>query len=179
MKNKMFFITTFLFIGFIIALLIFLEIKNNLFEIITISIGITLYHFIMRLIVGYSTNAIMKNNANYKNNWFKEKSFEKKFYNLIQIRKWKKYLPTYNPLFFDISQKSIKEIIGASCQAEIVHEIIMLLSLLPIILIPFLGGAVAIIITSIVSMLFDFLFVLLQRYNRPKLIRVMERFKRI
>ena len=163
----MLFITSFLFVAFVVSMLMFLIIQNNLFEIITISIGITLYHFIMRLIVGYSINGIMKNTAIYKNNWFKEKSFEKKFYKLIQIRKWKKYLPTYNPLFFDISQKSIKEIIGASCQAEIVHEIIMLLSLLPIILIPFLGGAVAIIITSIVSMLFDFLFVLLQRYNRP------------
>ena len=175
----MFFITSFLLVAFVVSLLMFLVIQNNLFEIITISIGITLYHFIMRLIVGYSTNAIMKNNANHKNCWFKEKKYEKKFYNLIQIRQWKKYLPTYNPLFFDISQKSIKEIIGASCQAEIVHEIIMLLSLLPIILIPFLGGAVAIIITSIVSMLFDFLFVLLQRYNIPKLMRVKERFENI
>jgi len=62
---------------------------------------------------------------------------------------------------------------------EIVHEIIMVLSLLPIIVIPFLGGTVALIITSVFAMLFDSLFVILQRYNRPKLVRVMRRFQRI
>ena len=41
---------------------------------------------------------------------------------------------------------------------------------------PFLGGAAAMIITSVLSMIFDSLFVILQRYNRPKLIKVMERF---
>ena len=54
----------------------------------------------------------------------------------------------------------------------------MVFSLLPIIAIPFLGGAVAIIITSVLATLFDFLFVILQRYNRPKLIRVIERFNK-
>ena len=73
----------------------------------------------------------------------------------------------------------MKEIVGATCQAEIVHEIIMILSLLPIPLIPFLGGAAAVIITSVFAMLFDSLFVILQRYNRPKLVRVMGRFPKI
>ena len=85
-------------------------------------------------------------------------------------------MPTYSPDTFDTSKKTVKEIIGATCQAEIVHEVIMLLSLLPIALIPFLGGAAAMIITSVLSMIFDSLFVILQRYNRPKLIKVMERF---
>jgi hypothetical protein len=92
------------------------------------------------------------------------------------VHKWKKYLPTYNPDTFDVNKKTVKEIIGATCQSEIVHEIIMILSLLPIASIPFLGGAAAMIVTSVLSMLFDSLFVILQRYNRPKLIRVLERF---
>lgn len=55
----------------------------------------------------------------------------------------------------------------------------MLFSLLPIALIPFLGGAAAFIITSVLAMLIDLIFVILQRYNRPMLVRVMERFEKL
>lgn len=172
-------ITVVFLIGFAISLPVFLITKNALAETVTITIGITLYHFVMRLAVGTIVNFIMKNRANHKNIWFRQKSFENKLYKLICVRKWKKYLPTYSPDTFDPSQKTVKEIVGATSQAEIVHEIIMALSLLPITLIPFLGGAAAVIITSVLAMLFDSLFVILQRYNRPKLIKVMERFQKL
>ena len=172
-------ITALLLVGFVIFLPIFIVTKNDIIETITITIGVTLYHFTMRLVVGTVVNFIMKNKANHKNGWFCEKFFEKKLYNLIRVRKWKKYLPTYNLNTFDTNQRTVKEIVGATCQAEIVHEIIMVLSLLPIIVIPFLGGAVAIITTSVLAMMFDSLFVILQRYNRPKLVRVMERFEKL
>lgn len=75
-------------------------------------------------------------------------------------------------------KKNICEIVEASCQAEIIHEIIMVFSLLPIILIPFLGGNIAIILTSILAMLFDSLFVIIQRYNRPRIIKLIEKYKK-
>lgn len=165
--------------GFAISLPAFLITKNDIAETVAISIGITLYHFAMRLAVGSVVDLIMKNKANHKNVWFREKRFEKKLYRLLRVRKWKKYMPTYSLDTFDTKQKTVKEIIGATCQAEIVHEIIMVLSILPIILIPFLGGAVALIVTSVLAMLFDSLFVILQRYNRPKLIRVMQHFDKL
>jgi hypothetical protein len=133
----------------------------------------------MRLFIGSVVNLIMKNKADHNSIWFREKRFENKLYKLIRVRKWKKYLPTYSPVTFDTTQKTVKEIVGATCQAEIVHEIIMVLSLMPTALIPLLGGAAAIIITSFLSMLIDLTFVILQRYNRPKLIRVMERFEKL
>ena len=175
MKKKMILTTVFLLIGFAISLPIFIVTGNPIGEVITITIGITLYHFAMRLAVGAVANRIMKSKANHNSLWFCEKRFEKHLYNLFRVRKWKKYIPTYNPDAFDINQKTVKEIVGATCQAEIVHEVIMALSLLPIAAIPFLGGAVTIFITSILSMLIDFVFVILQRFNRPKLLRVMER----
>ena len=179
MKKKMILTTVFLLMGFAISLPAFLITKNDIAETVAISIGITLYHFAMRLAVGSVVDLIMKNKANHKNVWFREKRFEKKLYRLLRVRKWKKYMPTYSLDTFDTKQKTVKEIIGATCQAEIVHEIIMVLSILPIILIPFLGGAVALIVTSVLAMLFDSLFVILQRYNRPKLIRVMQHFDKL
>lgn len=179
MKKKMILITCFLFVLFIIFLLVLMITKLSIMETITITIGITLYHFVMRLLVGTIIDLIMKNRANYKNMWFREKCFEKKLYDLMRVRVWKKYLPTYSPDTFDTSKKTIIEIIGSTCQAEIVHEVIMVLSLLPIIFIPILGGISAVIVTSILAMLFDALFVILQRYNRIKLIKVMNRFQKI
>lgn len=179
MKKKMILTTVLLLIGFAISLPISIVTENDVIETITITIGITLYHFAMRLAVGTIVNLIMKNKANHNNIWFREKSFEKKLYNLLHVRKWKKYIPTYSPDTFDTSKKTVKEIVGATCQAEIVHEVIMVLSLLPIAVIPFLGGTVAILTTSFLSMLIDSVFVILQRYNRPKLVKVMKRFDKL
>lgn len=179
MKAKMIFITALLLVGFTISLPIFVVTKNDVAETVAITIGVTLYHFVMRLAVGTIVNSIMKNKANHNNAWFREKRFESKLYKLIRVREWKKHLPTYSPDTFDTGRKTVKELVGATCQAEIVHEIIVVLSMLPIILIPFLGGAAALIITSVLAMLFDSLFIMLQRYNRPKLVKVMERFHKI
>jgi len=179
MKSKMILITAFLLIGFVVSLPIFILSNNAIVEAVAITIGVTLYHFAMRLAVGTIVNLIMKNKANHKSVWFREKNFENKIYKLMRVRKWKKYIPTYDPDLFDASKKTVKEIVGASCQAEIVHEVIMVLSFLPVALIPFLGGAAALIITSVLSMLIDAVFVILQRYNRPMLVRVMDRFDKI
>lgn len=171
--------TAFLLIGFVSFLSIFILTKNSIIEVVTITLGVTFYHFAMRLAVGTVVNLIMKNKANHKNAWFREKSFENKLYKLLHVNKWKKHIPTYSPDTFDTNKKTLKEIVGATCQAEIVHEVIMVFSLLPIAVIPFLGGAEAIVITSFLSMLIDLVFVILQRYNRPRLVRVMERFDKL
>lgn len=179
MKKKMLLITIILLVGFATALSVFFATRNDIAETVAITVGITLYHFAMRLAVGAIVNFIMKNKANHNNVWFCEKKFENKLYRLIRVRKWKKYLPTYSPDTFDTGKKTVEEIVGATCQAEIVHEIIMVLSLLPITLISVLGGAVALIATSVLAMLFDCLFVILQRYNRLRLVKIMNRFEKI
>ena len=163
MKKIMILITALLLIGFAISLPVFILTNNAIVEVITITIGVTLYHFAMRLAVGAIVNLIMKNKANHKSVWFREKSFETELYKWMRVRKWKKYIPTYDPDTFNASKKTVKEIVGATCQSEIVHEIIMVLSLLPIVLITVLGGAAALIITSVLSMLIDFAFVILQQ----------------
>ena len=179
MKNKMVLITACLSICFAIFFPLFLVTQNATVEAVTITIGVTLYHFAMRLAVGTIVNLIMKNIADHENLWFREKRFEIKLYKLIGVRRWKKYLPTYDPDTFDTKEKTVREIVGATCQAELIHEIIMALSLLPMLLIPILGGAAALIITSVLAMLIDSAFVILQRYNRPKLVKIFKRFHKI
>ena len=179
MQKKMITITIILLVAFAIALPIFLVWQNDATETIAITIGTTFYHFAIRLAIGHSVNAIMKNRANPRSWWFKEKQGEKAFYRFIKIRKWKKYLPTYNPSSFDTAHKTIDEIIQASCQAEIVHEIIVVFSFVPIAFAHVLGSPAAFIITSILAAAFDSLFIVLQRYNRPKLLKAHKRFTKL
>ena len=91
MKKKMILITLFLFIAVAIFLPIFIVTKNATIKAVTITLLVTFYHFLMRLTVGFIVNLIMKNKANYKNLWFREKNFEKKLYKLLCVRKWKIY----------------------------------------------------------------------------------------
>jgi hypothetical protein len=61
------------------------------------------------------------------------------------------------------------------CQSEIVHEIIFVLSFMPILAIIWFGEPLAFIITSILSALFDLMFVIMQRYNRNRILRLKAR----
>lgn len=142
---------------------------------LSITAGVILYHFAMRLAVGYGINALMKNRANYKAWWFRERKWESGFYRFIKVKKWKKFAPTYAPDTFSPSVKSWEEIAMATCQAEIVHEIIIALSFLPLLLIIPFGEPLVFILTSVLSALIDAVFVILQRFNRPRIVKLIQR----
>ena len=137
------------------------------------------YHFIIRLVIGTLVDAAFDNRIDSSKSWFEDSDAERAFYRLIGVRKWKKKIPTYDNAAFSMKKHSLEDIIGASCQAEIVHEINILASLASILFaIPF-GVMWVFILTSIAGALFDLVFVIVQRYNRPRLIRAAERQRRI
>lgn len=164
---------------FVFSLLLLYFMPSSLLLSFCITLGVFSYHLVMRLLVGLTINAIFHNRFNYNAYWFREKKGEKRIYNALRVRKWASKIPTYSPDTFCCKKHSWDEIAMATCQAEIVHEIIILLSLLPMLLIIPFGSAVVFIITSILSALFDSAFVIAQRYNRPKLIKHIERRKRL
>lgn len=157
---------------FFVSFAVYLCVKNDIWETLSITLGITSYHFLMRLLVGKIIDKTLHNRVDYTKKWFVEKPFEKSLYKAIQVKKWKKYMPTFEHDYFDIKKHSIVEIIGAGCQAEIVHEVIMVFSFLPIILIIWFNSSAVFVITSALAALFDGLFVIMQRYNRPRLLRL-------
>lgn len=157
---------------FIVSFAICLCVRNDIWETLSIIFGVTSYHFLMRLLVGKILDKTLHNSVDYTKKWFIEKPFEKSLYKMIRVKKWKKYMPTYENDYFDIKKHSIAEIIGASCQAEIVHEVIMIFSFLPIILTIWFNSSAVFVITSVLAALFDSVFVIMQRYNRPRLIRL-------
>ena len=149
-------------------------IDNNALLSLTITFGVCAYHLLMRYVVGLLVNLTMKK-VNPSNLWFREKSFEKSLYSLIKVKKWKRFMPSFSPDSFDLKKNSIQDIILTTCRSEMVHEIIIVLSFLPILLyIPF-GTLAVFISTSIISALVDAIFVVMQRYNRPRLLKLQNK----
>ena len=141
----------------------------------TIIFGTTAYHFIMRLAVGLVINLIMHNKADYNAKWFRVSERELKFYHKLGVKKFKGNMPTYNPSLFDPKVHSWEEIAGAMCQAEIVHEVIVVMSFLPVFAsIPFDALAVF-IITSVIAAFYDSIFVIMQRFNRTRVIKHIDK----
>lgn len=147
---------------------------------LTMTFGTIFYHFAMRLAVGTVADRIFGNGINTQRSWFREKPFEKKLYKLLRVKEWKRFVPTWDPQKFSPEQNDAQKIIENMCSAEVIHEIIILLgyaSLLFCFLTPDPKGDFAIFaITAFFAGLFDSVFVILQRYNRPRMIRFLARY---
>ena len=117
---------------------------------------------------------MLKNRADYRRRWFRVSAAEQKLYKTLRVKKWKGKMATYDPSCFDPKLHSWDEIAQAMCQAELVHEVIMVYSYLPVLAaIPF-GALPVFVITSLLAACFDAMFVIMQRYNRPRILKLME-----
>ena len=141
----------------------------------TITFGTTAYHFIIRLMVGVVIDSIMHNKANYHKKWYHVREFEMKLYQKMKVKKWKNKMPTYNADTFDISKHSWDEIIQATCQAELVHEINVIFSFLPIFASIWFDSFGVFLITSALGAAFDLMFVMMQRFNRTRILKIKQK----
>lgn len=166
--------------GVSIALCMVFGILNSIFDAgVWLSLAITFatitYHFLMRLIVGFVFDKAMDNKADYSRAWFQVGPLESRFYNVIKVKKWKNKMPSYDPDVFSHEKHSWDEIAQAMCQAELVHETSAILSFLPILMTMWWGAFGVFLVTSICAALLDLSFVIMQRYNRPRVLRLAER----
>ena len=99
---------------------------------LAITCGTVAYHIIMRLLVGLAFNTGMQNRANYTSRWYQVSRREMAVYEKLKVKRWKRGMPTYDPSLFDHRTRTWEEIVQATCQAELVHETIAVLSFLPI-----------------------------------------------
>lgn len=149
--------------------------ENEVILAVAITFGTTAYHFFMRLGVGFMFNKAMNNRADYTKRWYQCSAWEKKLYERLNVKHWKGTMPTYDANLFDHTKHSWNQIAQASCQAELVHETIILLSFVPIVFSIWFGAIMVFMITSVLAALFDLAFVIIQRYNRPRIIRLIGR----
>lgn len=148
---------------------------NTVILSIAITFGTISYHFLMRLAVGCVINGLYHNEFDYKKKWFREKRFEKRLYEVLKVKKWKDKMPTFAPEMLDLKVHTGEEIAGAMCQSEVVHSIIVVLCFLPILATLIWGTFWVFFITSVLSAGVESMFIIMQRYNRPRVIRMMEK----
>ncbi len=142
---------------------------------LAITFGTISYHFVMRLAVGYLINGIFHNKMDYRRKWFQEKRFEKRLYQVLNVKKWKKKMPTFSPEWMNPKVHTWEEIAGAMCQAEVVHLITIVLCFVPIFATLMWGSFPVFLITSLLSAGVESMFVMMQRYNRPRVIKMIGR----
>ena len=139
-----------------------------------ITFGTCFYHFIMRLFIG----AVVPNTFDPRSRWFQPRPWETALYKKLRLKRWKDRVPTYDPTAFSLQHHTLAQILGNMCQAEVVHELIVLGSFLPLSFALVFGSFGVFAITSVLAAAVDCLFILLQRYNRPRLMRLLEKQSR-
>ena len=127
------------------------------------------YHFWMRIIMG---NVSKLFTIHYKQRWFRERRFEQKLYKLLRVRKWKEKVLTYNPDHFSTKLHSYEEIANTMAKSEVDHWLNELIALSSILFSLIWGELWIFVITAVAAMIFDSQFIIVQRYNRPIVLRV-------
>ena len=130
------------------------------------------YHFWMRLILGNVTKRFPIHHGAW---WFRERPFEKKLYRLLRVRKWKEKVLTYDPAAFSVKDHTLEEIANTMAKAETDHWLNELLSLSTLLFALLWGEFWIFALTAVAAMLFDAQFIVVQRYNRPIVLRVLRR----
>lgn len=137
-----------------------------------------MYHFWVRIIMG-NVSKLFRKYINYKQWWFKEKKFEKNLYKFLKVKDWKGKALTYNPEQFSLKENSLEDIINTMTKSEVDHWINEIISLSTILFsIPW-GEFWIFFITAIAAMIFDSQFIIIQRYNRPRVLKILERNKKV
>ena len=145
--------------------------KNGIILWIGITSFTIMYHLWMRIIMGNVTKLFK---INYKQKWFKERKFEKRLYKFLHVKKWKGKALTYNPELFSLKDYSLEEIANTMTKAETDHWINELISLSTLLFAFAWGELWIFLVTAIAAMLFDAQFIIIQRYNRPRIVKILK-----
>ena len=179
-RNKKIFLYIAYFLLILITLGLFIITRldfNPVLFTVFISTFTTLFHFTIRFSFANIICNLIKKLIRYDAWWFREKPFEKMLYRILFVKKWKETLPTWNEGDFKVSLNESKIILNNMCFAEAYHEVCMVLSFIPIIFSIWWGEVWVFFWTSLGGAVFDSLFVLIQRFNRPRVLKYYNRTK--
>lgn len=174
MPKVMKIITTICILATLLITVIYQNSSSGFCLILAITFGTITYHFVMRLLIGWLVMIFMKNKADYTKQWYQLHPWEKTLYKKIKIKKWKNKMPTYRPQDFSPKEHTWHEIAQTMCQSEVGHELIVVFSFVPIFASRWFGAFWVFVITSVISAGFDLIFVMMQRYNRDRIRRLVK-----
>ena len=156
----------------------YLYYSNTVENVAILWLGITaftiMYHFWVRIIMG-NVSKLFKKHINYKQWWFKERKFEKKLYKFLRVKEWKGKALTYNPEQFSLKDNSLETIANTMAKSEVDHWINEAISVSTMFFGFIWGEFWIFILTAILAMIFDSQFIIIQRYNRPRIVKLLEK----
>ena len=171
-KNLLNTVAVFSSIVTVILIACYAQVPSEILFSLLITFATITYHLVMRIAVGVFFDRAFDNKMNYEKRWFQASSREMAIYEKLKVKSWKGKLPTYNASTFDLKKHTLVEVALAMCQAELVHETIAILSFLPIIAGIWFGDFPVFIITSLAAAAVDMSFVIIQRYNRQRIMKI-------
>ncbi len=145
---------------------------HGVFLTLAITFGTIFYHLGTRVAIGALFQKFMNNRADLSKGWYQLHPWEDRLYQRLGVKSWKKKMPTYYPAQFSPKLHTWDEIAQAMCQSELVHEVNVLVSFFPIAASRWFGALPVFVVTSVLAAAFDLMFVMMQRYNRPRIIKV-------
>lgn len=152
---------------------VFVSTKSDACLILGISAMTICYHFTVRLVIGNLCDIYCTpESINPKEHRFQPKKFEKGLYKAIKVRSWKDLFPTYDPDKFSLRTHSVDELIFESCKAEIVHWLCALSGFASLIFSVLFGAFSIFLVTAVIGGIYDMCFVVIQRFNRPRLQKI-------
>lgn len=134
-----------------------------------------LYHFGLRIYMG---NVTKKWNITYTHPWFTQRRFEKKLYKILKVRKWKDKVLTFEPEMYDFENRTLEQLATTMAKSETDHWINEIISVISIFFVFIWGCPAAFLISAFTAMIFDAQFIVVQRYNRPIVLRLAKRKSR-
>jgi glycosyl-4,4'-diaponeurosporenoate acyltransferase len=135
------------------------------------------------LIITYLSNRVTKSIYYYKAWLYKERAWERhgKFYDeKFRVKKWKKKVPELGDFVKSVfpkkyikeySEEYISMYLLESCKAELTHWVIILSTIFFMLWNELLVSVGVFLIAFILNIP----FIIIQRYNRPRIIQIMER----
>lgn len=182
MKNKnlliAIFITIIVNILFLISLILIIVIGHKQpYPALFITLFMFAYHIDVRAIIG-ATISLFKGKININSSCFKISIKEFKFLNLLRVKQWKKHFVTLFENQFSVNNlnlDNIEKILKNNINAEIVHTLCFFAGFLAVLFGWLLSPEellLYIITSAIASMFIDLPAILIQRYNRFRLLKI-------
>lgn len=140
-----------------------------------VTAGTTAFHIALRFLSPAVLFLFFRRRYDPKARWFQPRPWEPALYRRLGVKRWKKYALTYEPAEFSLELHSAEEVVENMCHAELVHELCAALSFSSLLFaVPF-GHFPVFLATALLSAAIECPFLIIQRYNRPRLVRLAEK----
>jgi hypothetical protein len=149
--------------------------QNTLAYYFALFLGYIAIHFLVMFFSAPIVQMVFQKKFDYDSFWFRPKAFEKKLYQILKVKKWKSIVPTYDKREYDLKEEELEQVIHNICHAEVTHEVIMLTGYFPVLLGQQISHWGILLMMSFLFSLVHLPFIFIQRYNRPRVIRLYKK----